>query len=581
MAKTERGTPPVIREEDNRRNGKWLYLLFLLFLIALISSGIVGYLLGLKAGPVEGGQLIDTILLAPEDEPDAKPEVSTILHLTGHVRYSDATPAAHRTLELHSDPMRIMTDSLGNFLFHHVPMGEHSLSVLNDDGSVAARRDIVLDRKQDAAGISIKSQESGVYTVELAVNVRMLEIAIELDDQDYYINPEYVTYETVDGMVVTPTGRASVLDGPVVTPAGNVCLSDGTIVLPGRDAQTPVAVILPDDTVVYPEGVLNAGEVQIAPDGTVTLPDGTVVTQGGNIVRPDGQSYVPGGSGVIITEEDVIPVGGAGQEAGGSELQGTETDGTGQDSDEAEEESSAQTVPESLEGQTEPSYGGESGGNGTGGDSVPGESTTASGNGTGSQGETGGNQDGDSGNQGGSHGGDSGTTGPTRPEMPEEPSTGPSAGDPDRGSLDVLGQVGGTAEYLSWTQTDRIDLFYNRDNPDSPVQPGAKGFYRFRLKNTRKEPLAITLTLAEDGNHLPLEFVLTPMSGDKISAKGSLEGYRSSLELKTAIDADAETDFRLDWEWPPEGHNEEDTKAGRKGGTYILTLTIHAEGENQ
>lgn len=579
MAKTDKSAPPAGREEDSRRYGRWLYLLFLLFIVALISSGIAGYLLGLKASPIAGGQLIDTILLEPEV--DHRKEVSTILHLTGHVRYSDGTPAAYRTLELRSEPVRTVTDSSGNFLFDNVPMGEHSLSIINDDGSVAARREIVLDRNQAAAGISIDGREDGTYVVELAVNVRMLEIAIELDAENYTINPEHITYETVDGTVVTPTGTASVLDGPVVTPSGNVCLPDGTIVLPGKGAQTPVAVILPDDTVVYPEVPLNAGEITIAPDGSVKMPDGTVVMPGGEIRRPDGQSHTPGEGGVIVTEEDVIPIGEKDQET----ADGTSPDQNGeietapetQAPDTLPDDTVVETLPASTEGQEEPSASEETKGNDKIEESTAGESTAAPDNGSGGQG--GGSGNGGSGNDGG---GDNGTTEPTNPTDPIEPTAPtepePSTEDPDNGTLDVAGQVKDTTQYISWTQESKIDLFYNRDNPDSPILPGSKGFYLFRLKNTRKEPLTITLTIAEGGNHLPLKFTLSPMTGGQDAVRGSMAGYQSSLELNTTIDAEAETGFKLDWEWPSTGHDREDTEAGKKGGEYMLTLTIHAEG---
>lgn len=607
MSNIRKATSPDDYEKNDRRYGRWLYLLFLLFVVALISSGIAGYLLGLKASPVAGGQLIDTILLDPEKEI----ETSTILHLTGHVRYSDGTPATYRTLELHSDPMRTETDFAGNFLFSHVPMGEHSISILNDDGSVAARREIDLNRKQDMEGISIGPQEDGKYLVELAVDIRMLEIAIELDDENYYINPDNITYETMDGTVVTPTGAASVQQGPVVTPHGNVCLPDGTIVLPKKGERTPTAVILPDDTVIYPEAPIAAGDIMIAQDGTVTTPDGTVVAPGGEIHRPDGQIRDPGEGGVIVTDEDVIPIGGANPGAAGTAIpQETEQETraqAGQNLDPVPEEPAAETLPASTEGLTDTPSGEDLGEDETTAQSTVGESSTASGGGNG------GNSGGNSGGGGGGNGDSGGTTTPettvpettvpetTAPETTEPETTAPETTEPettetetvpgtspeetDQGSLDVAGQVGDTAQYLSWKQVSTIDLFYNRDNPDSPIRPGAKGFYMFRLKNTRREALSVTLTITEGENHLPLKFKLTSMKsngGNPASAKGgSLEGYHSILELNTAVDAASETDFRLDWEWPPDGNNREDTEAGKKGGDYMLTLTIHAEGQGQ
>lgn len=628
MIEKEKKTPPYLREERDRRCGKWQHLLLLLFILLLLSSGIAGYILGKRTEVFRGGQLIDTILLSPEAGEKPGEEAGTILHLTGHVMYTDGTPAANRTIELHSDPIRTVTDSAGNFLFYNVPLGEHSVSIINQDGSVAAKRDILLDRHDTAEGISIGMNDDGSYVVELAMDVRMLEISIELGNETYLINPDAVTYETTDGMVVTPAGRASVQTGPIVTPAGNICLPDGTIVLPGGSVENRPAVILPDDTLVYPDAQLPVGEILISPDGTVNMPDGTVVKPGGEIMTPDGQILTPGNGGSIVTEQQVVPIGDISQDTTGDSQ--AETAGESFDSGspssqyESIEEPHTETLPVSPE-QTEAA-----GGLSDNDPVRPGESPTA--------GAT--TPPGGGGNQGGNGGGNSGhgsndstestrptesvhpteSTNPTESTEPTENTrptedTSPSESteptesteteessetaestesssptetteDPDKGTLDVAGQVKDSSEYISWKQLSEIDLFFNRDNPDSPIMPGSKGYYQFRLKNTRDEKLSIRLTISEKENHLPLYFKLTPLTGTRLSrqrnaVEGSLEGYHSTLELETEIDARAETDFRLEWSWPQEGHDEEDTKAGIKGGAYLLDLTITAEGADK
>lgn len=632
MTEKEKKTPPYLREEQDRRCGKWQHLLLLLFILLLLSSGIAGYILGKRTEVFRGGQLIDTILLSPEAGEKSKEEAGTILHLTGHVMYTDGTPAANRTIELHSDPISTVTDSAGNFLFYNVPLGEHSVSIINQDGSVAARRDILLDRHDAAEGISIGMNDDGSYVVELAMDVRMLEISIELGNETYLINPDAVTYETTDGMVVTPTGRASVQTGPIVTPAGNICLPDGTIVLPGGSVENRPAVILPDDTLVYPDAQLPVGEIMISPDGTVNMPDGTLVKPGGEIMTPDGQIRTPGNGGSIVTEEQVVPIGSSVQDTPGESQAGDVGEsldpGSPSSRYESPEEPQTETLPVSS-AQTEAA--------GAPSDSdlvTPGASPSAGGTVT-----PGSSESGDRGENGGSnHGGSSGgntnhesngstesthptesinpteSTEPTENTRPTEDtssseSTEPTDSteteessettdstessssvetteDPDKGTLDVEGQVKDSSEYISWKQLSEIDLFFNRDNPDSPIMPGSKGYYQFRLKNTRDEKLSIRLTISEKENHLPLYFKLTPLTGNRLSrqrnaVEGSLEGYHSTLELETEIDAGAETDFRLEWSWPQEGHDEEDTKAGIKGGAYLLDLTITAEGADK
>lgn len=576
------------KDQQGRKRPPFLLLIFIL---TLCTSSLAGYVLGKKSDIRYSGQLIDTILLTLE----AEQEKSAILHLTGRVLYSDGTPAAGRTLELHSEPIRTVTDSAGAFLFDHVPLGEHSLAVMNDDGTMAARRNVVLDRTQAGKGISVDLNGEGVYVVELAMDVRMLEMYIELDADNYYINPENVTYATTDGMVVTPDGRASITDGAVVTPAGNVCLPDGTIVMSGKRKEDPTAVILPDDTVIFPQEKLVAGNAAILPDGTVNLPQGTVIGPDGEIHIPDGTVKNPGTGGVIVSGQEVRPIGGAQEQASQTgTVQGGSLDGTG-----AGEGMVSGTinmdVPDIMNGNTgagqgetsgpgsipeNPSDKSQEGAGGTEGQ----ESQGADSGGVGNNGGSGGNNGGSGGNSGGSGGnnGGSGNSGNTPPESPPE-----TTADPDKGILDVLEMQRDTSGYKSWTQLSGIDLFYNREGgPQEPVLPGSQGYYQFRLKNTRNESLSIRLIMTEGEVHLPLSFTLTPQNSgiwpDKTgTATGTLGRDGSGLVLETEIGPGEEKDFKLDWQWPFEGNEHADTEAGKAGKDYMLVLTVHAEGADR
>ena len=64
-----------------------------------------------------------------------------MIHLSGIVAYTDGTPAAGRRLELHSDPITTVSDSKGGFLFPNVPQGEHTISILTDEGEVQVQKD--------------------------------------------------------------------------------------------------------------------------------------------------------------------------------------------------------------------------------------------------------------------------------------------------------------------------------------------------------------------------------------------------------------------------------------------------------
>ena len=367
MKEREKGTTSV-EEHADRRGRRQLPLLLLLFLLILVTSSLVGYILGKRTEPLPRGQLIDTILLTPE----AEKKESTILHLTGRVLYTDGTPAAGRTLELHSEPLQTMTDSGGAFLFDHVTLGVHSLAVISSDGTKEAERKVVLDRKQMSEGISIDMNEEGSYVVELAMDVRMLEISIELGADNYFINQNNITYGTTNGMVVTPSGTASIHDGPVVTPSGNVCLPDGTIVLSGEKEGDPTVVILPDDTVVHPQEKLLAGDTEILPDGTVILPEGTVIEPGGRIGSPGKEAGNQAADSISKNSEA------ANETAGSRDLTpGNGTDHFAEESqpDTQEDETWGPGSTAGDNGQGSNSSGGVSRGSGGGGNSSGGKSS--------------------------------------------------------------------------------------------------------------------------------------------------------------------------------------------------------------
>jgi len=579
MLEKEKETAVVEKNEKNRekKNRKWLLLLFLALLLVIGSTCMTSYILGKKTSPQPAGQPVDTILLTPE----AEEETETVLHLTGRVRMTDGTPAVGRTLELHSDPMRTVTNSTGSFLFYRVEEGEHHLLVMNSDGSTAASRTLQLERGARTEGVSINMKQDGIYVVELAVNVRILELSLELEEDSYEFLTEF-TYATTDGMVVTPTGRESVQDGPVFTPGGNIYLSDGTVVLPEHGIDGRVALILPDDTLTYLSDSLTSGGLEISPDGTVTLPDKRVI-------HPGGDWAVTGGG----TENDAEGMGGAGtpviSEPPGATPEigrypttaGDRENGYGSDAATGEPgESGGPGGSGSSQGGTGRPGGGGGSGGGTG---RPGGSI-GNGNGSTSGHESTGSTESSDSTEDTGGAGIIGTT--ESSEIPGITESSDSTVDKDNGILDVSGQKQNTTEYISWKQSKDIDLFYNREGgSDTPIAPGAKGFYRFRLKNTRQEKLYIQLIMTEgDDLHLPLSFTLTPQTGSQRQRRsnavsGSLSGNKSKLTLTAEMEAGEEMDFVLDWEWPPDGNDKEDTDAGRKNGDYKLTLTIHAEGE--
>ena len=88
-----------------------------------------------------------------------------------------------------------------------------------------------------------------------------------------YINPEKLTYLTSDGRLVTPTGEAYYWEGTLVTPGGLVITADKTVVAPASEGPLGIALLTPENQVIYPEQ-------------DAALPDGTKLLENGNILLP-------------------------------------------------------------------------------------------------------------------------------------------------------------------------------------------------------------------------------------------------------------------------------------------------------
>lgn len=608
MTRVSNTTSPLSPKEDETKR-RWLILLLLLFL-ALITSCVAGYLLGKRAGQKPAGQIIDTILLTPEE-----PAARTKTHITGHILYSDGTPAAGRNIELHSDPVSTVTDADGRFLFPNISFGEHTITVYNQDGSVDAEQPVTISPDKEEQGVLITKNSNQEYAITVAVDIRILELVIELDDGQITLQPDRKLYADDRGWVTTPYGTASTGNGVIVTPGGSVHLPDGTIVIPNSSGNA-AAVILPDDSVIYPDEPITGNGYTIEPDGTVTLTDETLIEPDGTITLPGSEVQAPGENGVIINNETVTPIGGnaspiqerqteadspsetSGFSDGSSPSANPTTDAGPDASPENTEPSllpdapapSDDTGATSENGSGKPSGGkpGSGGHSSSGHGSSPAESTEASTESTEASTEsteastesTEASTESTEASTESTEASTESTEASTESTEASTESTEASTESGD-GELTFWGNVKDSTHYTPWNQGDIIDLFYNRTGgPTEKVAPGSSGFYRFQLKNTLSRELKLTLDISEGESHLPLQITLTPLkaNGSKLTKQavsGSITDGK--LTLQDEIGANELITYQLDWEWPFTGNDTADTTIGEAGGVYTLQLLIHAE----
>lgn len=531
-------------EDSSKKNKKWL--IAVLFVLTLISSCLVGYVLGQKTYKPPMGQIIDTIPLTPDKE------INTTMHISGHVAYTDGTPAAYQLIELHSDSMTTITNEEGLFLFANVPLGTHKIAIQNNNGEVIASQNFVLSKENTSSAINIDKLSNGDYSITLSADIRIMEIAIEINGDILDIKSD-LTYASNEGLIITPKGSASTSEGVVVTSGGNIYLPDGTIIVPKYKDGSIAAVILPDNSVVYPEIPIVLDDAIVQIDGTTELADGTVIKPDGDIITPDG-NVNQNGDGVIITPEDhiVTPIGDKTKpnipvEPDKPNIQ----EPAEPDPDETVTKPIEPDVPDASvqpDDQPEP----------------PTPSTPSD------------NVKPDDHPNGGGGGGGSDV-----PDVPDPPV--PPVEDPDKGILDVKNSDG-----ISWTQNSTIDLFHNRTSgPADKIQPGSSGYYLFKLDNTRLKDLKIKLKITELNTHIPLVFTLsqTDEIGNVLNNIEAVNAKLSNNSLEISVNEVVKSMgslyYRLDWSWPYEGNEDHaDTLAGIQGGEYKLNINVIAEEFN-
>lgn len=555
--------------EKKAGDHKWIPVL-LLFLLMLLSSCAAGYILDRSAFPGSSGQRIDTILLTP-DGTEGESAIQQIFHLTGKINYTNGRPYARGRVQLHSEPRETVTDAAGGFSFFHVEGGEHQVRILDPAGNVLGERSIDLFAAQADSGVNVSLKESGKYTIEVAVDVRMLEVVIELDEENstLYIDPEKLTYLTEDGRIVTPTGEAHRREGTLVTPGGAVVSADGTVIAPASEGPLGIALLTPENEVVYPDQDQSLPDgTRIMENGNIILPGGTVIERnnsGTEILTPDGQRGQPGAGGVVISGDNQVSPIGSGTNAQGDpdeSISGSiyDADGNGEKPEKREEHGEGNNGEMNGGGGSNGAASGDSSGGNNGntsGDSGGGNNGNTNGGSSGSNGDTnGGSGGGNSGDTNGD-GGNSGNTGDHE----------------DEGPIPNF--------YVSWTQGQEIQLFSGPAGDDQTLLPGVEGSYPFKLENKNDFNVTCNLSIQEGSIHIPMRFRIVT-EGDKKPLTGWWDTQKGSAVKSDTLrlGAGESHSYVLEWKWPYESGNDGiDTAAGEAGESFRVRLKISAQQE--
>ena len=138
-------TEPNRQEQEklhNKKNRRILLWVLVLALLILLSSCGLMYHLG-KRAQEQAEPNCQTIRVEEEQETE------TVLSIYGIVSYTDGTPCAGHTIELHSTLQTTQTGADGSFFFYNVERGDHTLAVLDADGREKASLNFNISEHED------------------------------------------------------------------------------------------------------------------------------------------------------------------------------------------------------------------------------------------------------------------------------------------------------------------------------------------------------------------------------------------------------------------------------------------------
>ena len=249
-------------EQKHRKNRPFIFLV-IFYSLTLCATA---FLLGKSSGFTGySGQLIDTIILSSARKPDGSDQQASFITITGTVAYTNGEPYRNGVLELQSEPRYTTTDDNGVFYFQNVPVGSHTISII-ENGTVLVSRQITLDMKTNSDDITYKEQSSGVYTVEIPVKISTISLALVVKDKGLTItdvsksspistalpqssNSQTSTGpQTSDGQQSSTTPRPSASPQASVSPQASASPQVSTSPTVSASPSVPIAPSSPEDT---------------------------------------------------------------------------------------------------------------------------------------------------------------------------------------------------------------------------------------------------------------------------------------------------------------------------------------------
>lgn len=580
-------------------------LLFFVMLAFVVTSGMVGFLLG-RSATHSTGELVDTIVLSPEQSlASGRQEITHFL--SGRVLYASGQPYANATVRINGSEKSDLTDEKGKFFLSDIRTGEHTLEVLDTQDRLLAAAPVSLEFQK---GVEARADISlpDAFSFQLPDDIRMLEVTLTVDPEEGILSfqdgSNYAV--TAGGDVIDFDGNALQLESQSfsVIPGGDVVSGSGYVVLPSKAAiVTPWGGVFEDETALVPETVPGAA---VKTDGSVSLQNGVTVQPGGVVLLPTKEESVGPTENVVLIDNEAV------EEL--PELPDEYTPSMGEDVPPVSEDSFSSGGDLSSAGEDAPSSNGDP-------SSADEEASSASEAPSSSSGNASEESLPEGSAVNGAPAGPSSSASPEGQSAPaveqagpeelpfEESEDAPSQETPTATPTETPAptpdplEIASLKTGLAWSQESIVDLFSNRTrgsdlgeewitNEDGTkeavpvIAPGSSGYYEFKLENDADYAIRFTLNIGERSFHLPIRYSVRDLEnnylykgGSKINADGSAisTGY-------ILLPAHSTRRYRLGWEWQyedwltPEKDDAYDTAATLSDDrTYIVSLGIDAE----
>ncbi len=297
-----------IEERRRTRRRKCLpILLMALFLAFVLSSGMVGFLLGRNAAR-SSGRLMDTIVLSPGNS-SRRQGNATVHFLSGTLHRHDGQPLEGATVRLGDGDRSDVTDSRGRFYLSDIRSGEQVLEVEDASGTVKCSMTLSLDFSGSAVSVSVEQN-----AIQMPEETRLVEMSFTLGkDDSLVLEADSVCAVTRSGQVVngknkalrlasaaraiTPGGSlvdsqgyvAVPYEGVVLTPAGQQVVMDvGVEIMPGvLPVENSSLLLLPTETeeAASPEDMPEPSAAAMSESGALLLLDGTLQLEDGTTLN--------------------------------------------------------------------------------------------------------------------------------------------------------------------------------------------------------------------------------------------------------------------------------------------------------